>query len=323
MILTKNKKQKGQSLLYVSILAIVIISGVFFVYDIGNMVNTKIKFQNGADSAALSAVAAKITKHHTESMVRTAMYNESIAAQAQQRAAQAVLIKILLKSLGTKPGGDLGTTPIFTGQPVTTPGGQPPALMPDPTLHADVDDYRDLANLTYKHVTKLHRERKALEGYYTWLSPQSGGAASIAVTETAKIGLRGNTFGLMSAKTPGLAENLKILSDPTDLPENKREFANIGGVPYSNEGGTFVGNFGKTYIEFEGRGLLTNQGTNLLKYFDNFNQYTMTTNAAARIASSEELKTPKSPVGIVSPYLMLWYSPRLMSIEKKTDITIH
>lgn len=65
----QRKKQKGQSLIYVGLLVIVIISGVFFVYDIGNIVNTKIKFQNGVDSAALASVSVKISKQDRKSVV--------------------------------------------------------------------------------------------------------------------------------------------------------------------------------------------------------------------------------------------------------------
>lgn len=326
MILKKYKNQRGQSLLYVSILIVVLVSGVFFVYDIGNIVNTKIKFQNGADSAALSAVAVKISKHHMDAMVRTSMYHESVAAQAQQRSAQALLLKILLDVKKANPvGGDISVPPVYTGPNPTQPVQPQPAL-PSETMKSEARRYKTLVNLTYKHVVKFHRERKALEGYYKWLSDDLTGVGPQAVTEAARIGLRGNTFGLYSATNIALAQNLKILEEPSELLENKRQFHQIGGVPYSNEGATIVGNFGKTFIEFNGKGVLSSQGTSLLNYFDNFNQYTLLTNASARVASSEELKTKKTSIGATSgglPFEMLWYSPRLMAIEKKTDITIH
>lgn len=327
MILKKYKNQRGQSLLYVSILIVVLVSGVFFVYDIGNIVNTKIKFQNGADSAALSAVSVKISKHHMDAMVRTSMYHESIAAQAQQRAAQALLLKILLDVKKANPvGGDISVPPVYTGPNPTQPIQPQPAL-PSEAMKSDARRYKTLANLTYRHVVKLHRERKALEGYYKWLSDDLTGSGPQASTEAARIGLRGNTFGLYSATNLGLAKNLKILENKDDLIENKRQFMTpIGGVIYANEGATVVGNFGKTFIEFNGTGVLSSQGTSLLNYFDRFNQYTLLTNASARVASSDELKTKKTPIGALSgglPFEMMWFSPRLMSIEKKTDITIH
>ncbi len=333
MILNRKKNQKGQSLIYVAILLVVLMSGVFFVYDIGTMVNNKIKFQNGADAAALSAVAVKISKHHTDTMVRTSMYHESLAAQAQQRAAQALLLKILLDVKTTKPGvpGDISIPPIYTGNPALPGGTQPPQPVPVPqSMKDDVQRYKKLVNFTYRHVVKLHREKKALEGYYTWLAGDMTGLGPTAVLESARIGLRGNTFGLYSLKDSTLAQNLKILENPDELIENKRQFSKpIGGVIYANEGSNMVGNFGKTYIEFDGKGVLSSQGTSLLNYFGKLNHYTLTTNASARVASSEELKTSKTPMGLFSsgglfvPFEMLWYSPRLMSIEKKTDVSIH
>lgn len=326
MFVTKRiNNQKGQSLLYVSILIVVLISGVFFVYDIGSMVNTKIKFQNGADSAALASVAVKITKHHTEQMIRTSMFHESVAAQTEQRAAQALLIKIVL-DINAKPNVvDPANPPLPPGP---GPGGMPPNVVqpdtgPTPQQKTDAANYRRMANLTYRHAIKLHREKKALEAYYKWLADDTIGVGPETTTEAARIGLRANTLGLMSIKNPGLAQNLKILTDKNELVENQRKFAEIGGVPYSNEGATIVGNFGRSFVEIEGNGASTSQGSSLLKYFNN---YTMTTNAAARIASSDELKLGKTPIGLFNggyPFEMLWYTPRLMSIEKKTDIVIH
>lgn len=329
MILKRYKQQKGQSLIYVAILIVVLVSGVFFVYDIGNIVNTKIKFQNGADSAALSAVAVKISKHHVDAMVRTSMFHESVAAQAQQRAAQALLLKILLDVKGTKPGGDMGIPPIYTGP--GTPGQpgnivQPQPALPSQAMKDDAKRYKQLANLTYRHVVKLHRERKALDGYYKWMAADGRGLAPQAVIEASRIGLRGNTFGLYSASNLGLAQNLKLLEKPEDLIENIRQFHQVGGVPYSNEGANMVGNFGKTFVEFDGKGVLSSQGTSLLNYFDKLNQYTLLTNAAARVASSDELRTKKAYIGTLSgsvPFEMLWYSPRLMSIFKNTETSLH
>ncbi len=334
----KTNKQRGQSLLYVTVLIVILISGVFFVYDIGNMVNTKIKFQNGADAAALASVAVKISKHHTDTMVRTSMYHESVAAQAEQRAAQALLVKIILDVNDAakppipvvEPGAPGINPPPIPGPGAPSgPGGniqQPGGIISEKTKQ-DADKYKELVNLTYRHVVKLHRERKALEAYYGWLSDDMLGAAPQAALEAARLGLRGNTFGLLTPRNAALAENLKILNDKKELLENRREFMRpIGGVVYPNEGANKVGNFGKTFLEFDGNGISTTQGASLLKYLS---KYTLKTNAAARIASSDELKRPKTLIGINSiakkgyPFEMLWYSPRLMPIELKTDVTIH
>ena len=65
----KQKSQKGQSLIYVAVMVVILVSSAFYVFDVGSTVNTKIKFQNGADSAALAGVAVKISKHHVLSLI--------------------------------------------------------------------------------------------------------------------------------------------------------------------------------------------------------------------------------------------------------------
>ncbi|MBC7475894.1 MAG: Tad domain-containing protein, partial [Candidatus Sericytochromatia bacterium] len=211
----RSKNNKGQSLLYVSFLIVILISGVFFVYDIGNMVNTKIKFQNGADAAVLSSVALKISKHHTDQMIRTSMYHESVAAQAEQRAAQALLVQIIL-SINTTPqvidpmkplpgGGGIHINAV-TAPPNVVQPTQP--AIPSAEQKQLAGKYKGFVNKTYRHVIKLHRERKALEAYYQWLSNDNTGITANATTEIARIALRSNTMGLISAKNIGLAENL-------------------------------------------------------------------------------------------------------------------
>lgn len=316
-----RKKQAGQSLIYVALLVVVIISGVFFVYDIGNIVNTKIKFQSGADSAALASVALKISKHHTDTLVRAAMYNESIAAQAQQRAAQAKLVSIITT---LKSKTDI-MPPITPGQP------SPPPLMPDEQDKGNAAEYRSLVNSTYRHVVKLHRETRALQAYYDWLSgipsdPTKKGVGREAVTEVARIGFRGNTLGLLN-----IPENIAVLTDSDQLGENNQsENLHISGVFYYSEGSSKIGNFGKTYIEVEPANKRSSQGVSLLKYAD---KYILRTNAAAKIASSDDLKLQKSklsflPLGnLTTPVDLefLWYSPRLMAITKNGtgELTVH
>jgi competence protein ComGC len=350
----KYLKQKGQALLYVAVLIIIMVSGVFFVYDLGNIVHNKIKFQNGADAAALSAVSLKISKHHIDALVRTSMFHESIAAQAQQRAAQALLAQILLdlkkhENPITAPPSDIPAG--RPNPPVSPPGNTNPSepiivnpiIPPTEQQKQQAREYIRLSNLTYKHVMKFHRERLALETFYKWLSDESKGVAPKAVLETSRIGLRGNTIGLIDPKEPVLAKNLNILNQKEDLLENKKEFTlTIGGVAYGGEGSGIKGNFGKTFIEFDGNAISSKEGISLLKYSG---AYSMITNAAAKIVSSEEknkgertliripltsglpsgedLLNPDPAKGLFLPFEMVWYSPALMSIELKKDVTIH
>jgi hypothetical protein len=319
LIKKKFNRQKGQSLIYVSILIVVLISGVFFVYDIGNMVNTKIKFQNAADAAALASVALKIGKHHTDALVRTSMYHESIAAQANQRAAQATLFQLLnsINQTLVKPPDGTG---IIVNPGPGNPGGTQPAY-PDEKQKGLADKYIKYANKTYRHVTKLHRERLALTAYYEWLTgvpaETGSGVGRRATTEAARVAFRANSPGLLS-----IGNNLKVLTNENDLVENDTKYGigKIGGIPYDGEGATKEGNFGKTFVQFEGEGASTIQGTSFLKYSS---KYVMRTNAAAKIASNVDLGLPPTRLGIPPAQLyMLWYSPRLMSIDNKTNITV-
>lgn len=331
MITKRKKSQKGQSLLYVSILIIILISSVFFVYDVGSIVNTKIKLQNGVDSAVLGSVAVKISKHHNDSLIRAAMFNESLAAQAQQRAAQALFVSMILdmeKKIAETPvnvgPGVPGMPPgqiVIPGQPGGVSG--PQTLVPDESQKKGAKEYKRLVNLTYKHVIKMHRERKALEAYYEWLVGKPGtmlsGVGREAITEVARIGFRTNANGLLKN-----AKNLSILTNQEDVFDNQQKFTNIGGDAYGGEGATQKGNFGKSFIEVYGEGVHNSQGFSLLKYA---NKYTLTTNAAAKVVSSDDMKMPRAKLrsklgGVVAiPFPpaemeMNWYSPRLMSITR-------
>jgi len=309
----KQKRQKGQSLIFVVALMSVLISGIFFVYDTGKIVNTKIQFQNAADSAALSAVALKINKHHMDELVRTSMYHESLAAQSQNTAALSLLVKIALDAKAPAP------TTVSEGGLIIVQPNMPNA---NTNIKSDAKRYRKLVNLTYRHVVKLHRERKALEAYYSWLSDDSTGVGEQATTDISRTAFRANAYGLTSSSNSALAENLKILQNKNDLLENKKAFGQIGGVVYSDEGASKKGSFGKTYVEFDGYGVTSSYGQRLLSYID---KYILTTNSAARVVSSKELygdSNAYTNIGLVSssglayPFQMLWYSPRLMPIWK-------
>ncbi|MFN8674656.1 MAG: pilus assembly protein TadG-related protein [Candidatus Sericytochromatia bacterium] len=323
----RRKKQKGQSLIYVALLIVVIISGVFFIYDIGNIVNNKIKLQSGTDSAALAASSLKISKHHTDTLVRAAMFNESVAAQTEQRAAQAKLVAIIA-AINKKVTDAPVVTPSLPppGGNIVTPQPQPTPLMPSEQDKGEAAKYRKMVNTAYRHVVKLHRETRALQAYYDWLSGSNANASEkgigrVAVTETARIGFRGNTLGLFNT-----VDNLGILDDPEDLIENKKKaiFPPPGGVPYQDGSTSKKGAFDKTFVEVNAFGKRSAQGVSLLRYAD---KYLLRTSSAAKLVSSEDLGLKRAKLGVLptgnitTPIDLefLWYSPRLMAIEKGTE----
>lgn len=144
------------------------------------------------------------------------MYHESIAAQAQQRAAQALLAKILMNvnkpPLNPDPSNPIVIHPPDVGGVVPNPT-TPNTGLPTEEDKEDAKRYKRLVNLTYRHVVKMHRERKALEAYYNWLSNNINGVGQEAVTEAARLGLRGNTPGLFKKE---LSDNLKLLTEPKE-----------------------------------------------------------------------------------------------------------
>ena len=111
-------RQGGQVIPYVAFMILILTAAGLIVFDIGYLINSRIQSQNAADAAALAAVSVKINKHHVDTLVRAAMTQESIIAQAEIRAAQATALKAFFK----------GKTP----PPVMEPGvpGQPPPANP-------------------------------------------------------------------------------------------------------------------------------------------------------------------------------------------------
>ena len=202
-------------------------------------------------------------------------------------------------------------------------GPQPVAVTEEDQTMAG--EYRKSVNSAYRHVTKLHRETRALQAYYDWLSGVTSdsskkGAGRTAITETARIGFRGNTLGLFD-----IAENIEILAEEDDMFENNSKFSNklISGVIYRSENTAKTGNFGKSYIEVNGFGKRSSQGVSLLKYAD---KYLLKTSASAKIASSKDLGLKDASLSEI-PLIgleFLWYSPRLMAIEKNGDkLVVH
>lgn len=293
--------QQGQAMIYVAILILVLVGGAFAVYDIGRLINSRIQFQNAADSASLSAVAVKINKHHVDELLRAAMTQEAIIAQAEWRAAQAVIIQMVTDA----------------------PAYQPDPNNPAPFPFKDYEKrFKAHVNKAYRHITKFHRERLALDAYYKWLKENG----QTGVREAAQLAFQANIKGYDDKNNPILRKNLEeVLALNNQLLENRDVFSNIGGVSYPAEGSNTKGNFGKTYVEIKAYGVSTQEGNTLLKYFPNFN---LNSAASAQIASSKQLKTGDTPVGnlidlpipgikgLTSSWINInWYSPRLMAVE--------
>jgi len=278
--------QRGQVIPYVAFLLLILTAAGLIVFDVGYLVNARIKSQNAADAAALAAVAVKINKHHVDTLVRAAMTQESLIAQAEIRAAQAVVLQAFLKGNQAEPGSPENPIPIG-----------------DPKVFKNLRErYRSHANKAYKHAVKLQRERLALEAYYTWLAEQG----PTAVREGARTAYALNMQGYDDLNDANLQKNLnEVLVQNSDLLENRGAWGEVGGFTYANEAASMKGVFGKSFVEMKTYANASDGGTALLKYLK---QFELTSSAAAQL-----LKRPETtPLGFVS---INWYSPYLMPIE--------
>ncbi|MGV3526717.1 MAG: pilus assembly protein TadG-related protein [Candidatus Sericytochromatia bacterium] len=288
----RRHSERGQVIPYVAFLLLILTAAALVVFDVGYLINSRIQSQNAADAAALAGVSVKISKHHMDTLVRSAMTQESIAAQAEIRAAQAVALQALLK-------GKNAVTPPGTPE---NPNPTNPALGEMKTL---AGRYRTHANLAYKHTVKLHRERLALQAWYKWLENKG----PTAVREAARVAYAVNMQGYDDLGDATLRQNIEqVLNDNSGLPENQPGLNNIGGFGYTNESASLNGVFGKTFVEIQTRANASDGGAALLKYLK---QFELTSSAAAQLLR-RDAPTPLSTLSFVS---MNWYSPHLMAIE--------
>ncbi|MBF2052391.1 MAG: hypothetical protein IGS03_02870 [Candidatus Sericytochromatia bacterium] len=290
----KHRQQRGQVIPYVAFLILILTAAGLIVFDVGHLINARIKSQNAADAAALAAVAVKINKHHVDTLVRAAMTQESIIAQAEVRAAQAVVLQAFIK-------GSAFGSPALPEVPNPT--------IPDPDVFKDLRSrYRTHANKAYKHALKLHRERLALQAYYQWLAEKG----PLAVQEGARTAYALNMQGYDDLNDKNLQKNItEVLAKSEDLAENQSRFGEIGGFAYANEAAVRNGVFGKSLVEMKTFANASDGGTALLKYLQ---QFELTSSAAAQLLKRPE-ETPLGPMSFVA---MNWYSPHLMAIEGET-----
>src|SRR5690606_16145247 len=157
---------------------------------------------------------------------------ESMIAQAEIRAAQAVVLQAFLKGKQVEPGSPENPIPIG-----------------DPAVFKNLRErYRSHANKAYKHAVKLQRERLALEAYYHGLGEQG----PTAVREGARTAYAINMQGYDDLNDANLQKNLnEVLVQNSDLLENKGAWGEVGGFTYANEAASMQGVFGKSFVEMK------------------------------------------------------------------------
>lgn len=291
-----QQRQKGQVIPYVAFLLLILTAAALIVFDLGYLVNSRIKAQNAADAAALAAVAVKVNKHHSEALVRAGMTQESYAAQSYIRAAQAALVRAQINGGRSVDNG--------TGIP-EFPGSV------KKTLQDLKKAYKRDTNRAYRHAVKLHRTSLALQAYHDWL----GEKAPTAVREAAQVAYAINIQGYDDMSDPILQKNIQnVLNSNGALVENQGGGSGggagteVGGFIYAAEAASGSGNFGKTFVEFPLQVKASEGGSALLNYLKSFE---LTSNAAAQLLNQGD--TPLS--GALADVSMKWYSPRLMAIQ--------
>lgn len=304
------RRQSGQVIPYVAFLILILTAGALVVFDIGYLINSRIQSQNAADAAALAAVAVKIDKHHMDTLMRAAMTQEAIIAQAEIRAAQAVAIQALVK--GKTPG-----TPnvIELPGPGAPPGPGPgnPAPGPIDAIKGLREVYRRHANLAYKHAVKLQRENAALKAWYRWIAQRG----PTAVREAARVGYAVNMQGYDDLNDSTLRQNIdQVLAGNDTMLENRLAgITTIEGVVYADEGARSNGSFGKSFVELQTHMNASDGGAALLRYLKDFE---LTSSAAAQLLRRDG-STPIGPGEFVT---MNWYSPYLMAIEADNPVKV-
>ncbi|MBI6545875.1 MAG: hypothetical protein HY692_03715 [Cyanobacteria bacterium NC_groundwater_1444_Ag_S-0.65um_54_12] len=277
----RSRKQRGQALVYLTMVLVVLATALYATYDLGRLTLARMQAQNAADSAALAAVSVKASVHHTRTLAYAAMTGEANLARLKLAAALAVL----------------GEQPPVPGQPYLA--------------KPQFDRYMREAEA---HLAKLRRLRAGLIAYNRWIAKEG----PTIVAAAARVAYAANVAELNDASGKGQSgnlQNLHLLDSSKNLLENGASFKAgqfIGGINYVSEGAGETGAAGKTFVWVEpvfvplGTNLLGAQGSPLI----------LPAYAAAGPVHSREIGRDLPQAGDLSfaGFGMRWYSARLFQI---------
>jgi len=71
--------QRGQSLVFVTVMVLVMVLAMMLTYNIGQLTNQKIRLQNTADAAAYSAAVAQARDYNFSAYINRAMIANDVA----------------------------------------------------------------------------------------------------------------------------------------------------------------------------------------------------------------------------------------------------
>lgn len=219
-----RRRQRGQALVYVALVMVVLITVVYATFDLGRLVSAKIQAQNAADAAALAAVSLKVSVHNTRSFAYLAMTEQAIQAKIH-----------MIQAIGA-----------LSGKGLPTPGSPPSA--------AELKEFEDHLKQARRHMEKVRLLKEGLKAYNAWIETE--GPAMVA--EAARVAYVANLDGMNSHLVTGRAvdqNNLRLLDVPGALRENGTGEAArmLGGVNYVNEGTSKNHGSGKSFVEVSPR----------------------------------------------------------------------
>jgi hypothetical protein len=328
----RRHRQAGQVLIIAALMVLIMVSGILVGIDMGRLVQARIAFQNGADAAALAAVAVKVGKHHFDTAWRWSMQQEVYKARTSIIWANLILIDTLL-DLQQNPITPVG--PINGGGPINGPPG--PGPLPGPAdpgvgvkerMQKAKMAFADKANKAYIYAAKLKEMDKTLfKLYQDWPEVHAEGAA-----RAARIAWQMNIGEFASERSPSGRPNGALMLSQADLLENQNGMT-IGGFAYANERAGGAGLYGKSLVEMTCGvvpfSLSFNGLTRVAK------QYTIRVNAGAQpvpqldgapvIQGDNRYNLSKNtPIGglPVGPK-MAWLAPMLFSITGSEEGPLH
>lgn len=294
-----RRREDGQSMIYVAIVAGALVTVLYTTYDLGRLVAAKVMSQNGADAAALAAVSLKVSVHHTRTLAYLAMTDQATLARREILAGIASLND-------------------FNGQVPAAPApGQPPGPAPTKPTNATFEDHMKRAD---KHMDRYHRLRHGLRAYNAWIEEEGPKLAA----EAARIAYASNVTGMNDHSAAGRAvdeRNMRLLADPGAFVENgglgSSKF--IGGMNFANEGAGKRGVSGKSFVWVKPQVQPLSRGKQPLEL------WAWAAAGPVPAVTIQNVDPREQGLGFKVPVLgefgIPWYSPRLMRTGKLPDGT--
>ena len=103
-------------MVFVAVMGLLLVGGILLTYDVGRLVTARIRFQNGADGAAVAAVALKASKHHLDTLLRWETFHPELSRATTATSTESSRQPKLGKTVFVKHSSALGRSePVALG----------------------------------------------------------------------------------------------------------------------------------------------------------------------------------------------------------------